>query len=238
MGSNQIHTTTTSSNNNNMPLATTSTSSKHDDDAGVLLSLPQSDLTGNNNKGVLQKADLVLFQLPQNTELQEDFYAGNCQLLANEHAASLVSPSSSYRLVTVGTSNTLVVWKSREESSSSKVTDDEASPPPAKKQKSTATKTTTACRLIQPGGSGASFLIGQEHPVQPSEVLQWFEQQKELHKQQQNGGSNIATIGVPTSALANHFQCSELEMRVALWSIPSVVGIGTSSDCDGNEILW
>jgi hypothetical protein len=203
-----------------MPLASSSSSSSAE--KSILLSLPQSDLLGNNYKGALRRPDLVLIQLPKNDpELQKDFYAGRCQIVANQHSASLVSSCSSYKLVAVGTSNALVVWNELP-------SDDTSAPPPAKRSKKD--HIVTACRLIQPGGSGASFLVGQDHVVDPHDLLAWF-----VQKEQQDASDVAAPRRVATCTLANIFQCSRLEMRMALSQIPSVAGFDRSDVEKGSD---
>ncbi|KAG7337446.1 sister chromatid cohesion protein Dcc1 [Nitzschia inconspicua] len=198
---------------------------------GILLSLPQSDLpTKTKNQGIgaataTKVADLVLFQLPPSVEFQNDFYGGNCQIVANNQSASLVSPTTSFRLVTVGTSNTLVVWKDEKERNNDGVLTSDAdedsstaSPPPTKRSKPTAP--VTSCRLIQPGGSGASFLIGQPHTIDPTDLFQWFEQRRRQY--------NNAAGMVSTSTLSNLFQTSTMEIQTVLSKIPNIVAIQQS----------
>lgn len=255
------------------PRTTTALSSSDNVD-GLLLSLPQSDLpikSIHSSKGsfgsaagidnhisssattTTKKADLVLFQLPSlsnnnDKQFQQDFLHGNCHIVASNQSASLVAPLSSYKLVTIGTSNSLVVWKddnaaSKKSSKKSNSSDDDdddsttmSSPPAWKRPKTTTTCTTllpvTSCRLIQPGGSGSSFLVGQPHSVEPSDVLQWFEQQRQRRQQQQTKKNSTTTttasttsMGVSTKTLANLFQASPVELQVALSQIANIVAV-------------
>jgi hypothetical protein len=211
---------------------------------GTLLSLPQSDLPTVSNKKfskssnaanaaaatTTKKPDLMLFQLPQSDpQFQKDFYAGKCQLLASNRSASIVSPTTSYNLVTVGTSNTLVVWKNdathekdnddKQELSDIDHDDDDdddnesSSLPPCKRSKIMTAMPVTSCRLIQPGGSGASFLVGQRHDVRPHDLLEWFEQRR----------PSKHGMVVSTSTLSNLFQASHVEIQSALSQLPNVV---------------
>jgi hypothetical protein len=204
--------------------------------SGILLSLPQSDLPNKSAKSspssnvIPKTADLVLFQLPTSEQFQQDLYEGKCQILANNKSASLVSPISSYKLVTVGTSNTLVVWeddKKQKEKCQKHLEDVEpSSSPPTKRIKPTSS--VTSCRLIQPGGSGASFLVGQACAVNPSDLSQWFEQRRQQHD---GTGPDIM---VATSILCNLFQASKVEVLSALSQIAIIVAIQRG----GDEQYW
>jgi Sister chromatid cohesion protein Dcc1 len=197
--------------------------------SGILLSLPQSDLPNKPTKPstssitATKKADLVLFQLPTSEQFQKDLYEGNCQILANSKSASLVSSTTSYKLVTVGTSNTLVVWKDGKKPKKNKIEDDDDPSLSTPTKRIKPTSLVTSCRLIQPGGSGASFLVGQQQNVNPNDLCRWFEQRRQQH----NG-----TAGgmVATSTLCNLFQASKVEILSALSKVAIIVAIQQSSE--------
>jgi hypothetical protein len=204
--------------------------------SGILLALPQSDLPNKSTKrssssssSVIRTkpSDLVLFQLPTSEQFQQDLYEGKCQILASNKSASLVSPTTSYKLVTVGTSNTLIVWKDDKNPKGNDLEEDEpSSSPPTKRIKPTSS--VTSCRLIQPGGSGASFLVGQTCELKPRDLCQWFEQ-----RHQQHNNVTVADM-VSTSILCKLFQASKVEILTALSQIAVIVAL---QHC-GEEQFW
>jgi hypothetical protein len=124
-----------------------------------LLTLPKSDLKQSN-------PTLVLTAVPYET-----FLTGN--ILANSKSASLVTPTHSYGFTTIGTSNTLVVWevvpkKEEEEESTTTTTTKIVSSSSNMKMKLQCVP--QPCRLIHPGGSGASFLSHEETHLEAHQV--------------------------------------------------------------------
>lgn len=199
----------------------------------------------------VKRADLVLFRLPavggqggggggwndNSITLADELLAGRCHVLANDRSATLVARTASVGLVAVGTSNALVVWRRPPVTGGGGTEDDnggggwdaegggETGPSDRKRRRAT-----TPCRLIQPGGSGASFLVGQPHEPDPREVLRFF-----LGAAGGNtvGGSNSTGVTYSTSTLANLFQCSDHQIRSALrCGVPNVVA--TSGTPDGH----
>lgn len=173
----------------------------------------------NSMKTTTKRADLVLFEMPKckKGDYRKDLLEGRCKILANGQYASLVTPSTSLKLVTVGTSNALIVWNK-----------DDVNPGEEhlKKRRKTDTtiKTTTTTmvgpsRLIQPGGSGSSFLVGQPRDLDPMELSQFFE--KRQAGRPDGDATTIASIS--TKELCNKFQVAPNEIWEAMLWIPSVV---------------
>ena len=221
----------------------TSAHKKNIDDGGVLLSLPQSDIKSTTKttktkiatviSSKATKSDLVLFQLPTTTTnkinktIIEDLWDGRCQIFANNRSASIVTPSTSLKLVTVGSSNAVVLWKKEQQQQQQQQggkinTDDivesgdkeeeglvESSPTKRLKRScvtidpisnNTDSKAIiTKCRLTQPGGSGSSFLIGQNDDINIHELSQFFIETSKINP---NGSINS------TKELCNLFQVS------------------------------
>jgi hypothetical protein len=225
-----------------------------------LLTLPRSDVASTKSKSIQRstsvnsgagggrrsRPDLVLFQVPS---CMDEMLAGKCQILANHESASLVSPTQSIQLVTVGTSNSLVVWKRQsrhQEQKNTAVTTTTSNNYDKEENKannedevasSKRAKTVTSCRLIQPGGSGASFLVGQTNPLRHDELLHFFAPNggiggasfSPLHRSQQHhqiSNNNKVIRRYSTSTLSNLFQCSDVEMEEALSQIPTIVAFG------------
>ncbi len=119
-----------------------------------LLSLPQSDLKRQ------LKGDLVLVKTSLDVVNNDDAY-----ILANSHRSALITPTKSYSMVMVGTSNALVLVPGQQEPSDE---DD----PPAKRM-----KRGQFCRLVQPGGSGAFFIELPPRPLpDPTQVVELLQQ--------------------------------------------------------------
>lgn len=220
---------------------------------GTLLCLPQCDVqrpdtgasksvgkgigigsnTTSQNKSMkttAKKADLVLFELPKCKKTRNDLMDGRCKILANAQYASLVTPSTSLKLVTVGTSNALVVWNKnipRDENKDANVNPSGESvltESPTKRRKTNATTSVAPCRLIQPGGSGSSFLVGQSRDFDPIELSEFFLKQ-----------GLESTIS--TSKLCNLFQVAPNQIWDAMLAIPYVV---SKYENNGNkkEQVW
>ena len=218
-----------------------------EDTQEALLCLPQCDVerpdTGGSKSGIkgmglssaktknksikttAKRADLVLFELPKTGNTRQDLLEGRCKILANGQYASLVTPSTSLKLVTVGTSNALVVWNkdiapsssSNDENNAASVNTEEESP--TKKRKTEKTPV-ASCRLVQPGGSGSSFLVGQPRDLDPKELSHFFT----------NRGLDTS---ISTSELCNLFQVPPKQIWETMLWIPSVV-----SKYDGKEESW
>ena len=236
---------------------------KMDDNHGTLLSLPQCDLErpeeeasgsiGKNSsfgigkdkrsiKTTAKRADLVLLEFPRSRkeDFEKQILKGNCKVLANGQYASLVTPSSSVKLVAVGTSNALVVWnsdnarsenKNKSQAPSSHIEPGEESPTKRFRLDTAASPTSVACRLIQPGGSGSSFLVGQPRDLDPKELLHFFKKRQV--------GASIETdnpiVSISTNDLCNLFQAAPSQIWEAMLRIPSVVSKYEDINIDGNE---
>jgi hypothetical protein len=138
-----------------------------------------------------KNADLVLIQMPLERLAQS-------HILANDQCASLITPTSSYQLVTQGTSNTYVVWKQKSSGGGDV-------PSPQKKLK---TGNIQVCRLVHPGGSGASFMVGQTPPpLTASDILPYLKQ----------SGQQYTTL-----QLAQILQYSEHEIEQVLAQLPVI----------------
>jgi hypothetical protein len=178
-----------------------------------LLVIPQSDLKRNN-------ADLVLIQMPLERLAQS-------HILANDQRASLITPTSSYTLVTQGTSNTYVVWKTQTSSgngsgannnnnnnnNNNTVTDPTTTSAPSnphKKHKSGNHIKVQACRLVNPGGSGSTFMVGQTPPeLTAADILPYLKQSGQQY--------NNTTL-----QLAQILQYSEIEIEKLLAQLPVI----------------
>eukprot|EP00536_Pseudo-nitzschia_multiseries_P000057 jgi/Psemu1/321427/estExt_fgenesh1_pg.C_20041 len=206
--------------------------------------------TKKSMKTTAKRPDLVLFQLPKtNTKkgsektntIRDDLFRGRCQIMASAQSASLVTPSTSLQLVTVGTSNALVVWKKEEDDDD----DDESgrsgagdeSPMKRRKIINTATATTTTtttstvtpCRLIQPGGSGSSFLVGQSREIDPDELSRFFvERAKNKNTNASKNKNKNADPVVSTHELCNLFQIAPTQLWGAMLRVPGVA----SHECE------
>jgi hypothetical protein len=150
-------------------------------------------------------ADLVLIQMPLERLAQS-------HILANDQRASLITPTSSYQLVTQGTSNTYVVWKHKQKSSgigANNSTDDQDDDPDAPSpQKKLKSGTVQACRLVNPGGSGSSFMVGQTPPpLTASDIVPYLKQ----------SGQQYTTL-----QLAQRLQYSEHEIEQVLAQLPVI----------------
>jgi hypothetical protein len=217
----------------------------------ILLSLPQCDMerpdsggskigsavgvgnSTNKNKSVkttAKRADLVLFELPkfEKGTSRKDLLAGRCKILGNGRCASLVTPSTSLQLVTVGSSNALVVWNKDNASNGTNDTnyassdhDNPGKESPTKRRKfaSTTPATVTPCRLIQPGGSGSSFLVGQPRDFDPMELSHFF---ATLQLPSSDGDATV-TNSISTHELCKLFQVAPKQIWDAMLWIPSVV---------------
>ena len=238
----------------------TSASKKNNDDGGVLLSLPQSDIKSTTKttktkiatviSSKATKSDLVLFQLPTTTTnkinktIIEDLWDGRCQIFANNRSASIVTPSTSLKLVTVGSSNAVVLWKKEQQQQQQQQqggkinTDDivesgdkeeeglvESSPTKKRLKRSCVTidpisnntdskAIITKCRLTQPGGSGSSFLIGQNDDINIHELSQFFIETSKINP----NGSIIST-----KELCNLFQVSPPQIQRAMLRISTII---------------
>jgi hypothetical protein len=240
----------------------------NNDVGGILLSLPQcdmerpdSDIKNNNNnnnnnsmnnnetnkksmKTTTKKTDLVLFQLPSNsgssnTNIVNDLWEGRCQIYANNSSACIVTPSTSLQLVTVGSSNAMVLW----EKGAKKDNEEEGKESPMKRLKksgegqdnttTTTTTTTTSnknitnCRLVQPGGSGSSFLVGQSNELDPNELSRFFTTTSKT-------SSGVST-STSTSELCNLFQVAPGQIRYAMLYVPTVVSYYNNNNEDEDE---
>jgi hypothetical protein len=216
-----------------MSKAAAATTRNDRNNGGILLSLPQSDLpnaaTKINNSNVssnkvfgatarsVKKPNLVLFQLPRgDAEFQRQLWDGNCHIYSNRSSSTFVSTQATYKLITVGTSNTLVVWEKEQndgqENRNDDGVDEEVVEPSAKKIKQCTKTKVTPCRLIQPGGNGASFLVGESYQVPSQDIYQWFSNQKK-------------GIIVSASTLRNVFQSSSEQIDLALSEISNVIPI-------------
>lgn len=222
---------------------------------GTLLCLPQCDVQrpdtgasktvrkgmsiGSNtskNKSVkttAKKADLVLFELPKckDGNTRKDLMEGRCKILANGQYASLVTPSTSMKLVTVGTSNALVVWNKdipQDENKDANLVSSgdsglaEESPTKRRKIDAATPATVAPCRLIQPGGSGSSFLVGQPRDLDPAELAEFFVKRG-------------FEAYVSTSELCNLFQVAPNQIWDAMLWIPFVVSKYEDNSSNGNE---
>jgi len=223
----------------------------NDSTEAILLCLPQCDVqrpdtgasksvgkgmgigsnTKNQNKSVkttAKKADLVLFELPKCKKTRSDLMDGRCKILANAQYASLVTPSNSLKLVTVGTSNALVVWNKdipRDENQDANVAssgDNDLTESPTKRRKMNTTISVAPCRLIQPGGSGSSFLVGQSREFDPMELSEFF----------LNQGLEST---ISTSKLCNLFQVAPNQIWEAMLWIAFVVSKYEHDGSEGTE---
>jgi transposase-like protein len=203
----------------------------HANDGGLLLSLPQSDLP--NTKKTSVKKDLVLLQLPRNDQdFRKELLQGKCQIIANNESSTVVSSNQTHKLITVGTSNALVVWKKKQEEDAGRQEQenntvdkkDTADEPDKKRMKPTSSRAMlkTNCRLVQPGGSGSSFLVGQLYQVESTDVLNFFLKQKQ-------------GLIVSTSRLCNLFQSSAVQIHNALSKLPNVVPIEMNTTTTKND---
>jgi hypothetical protein len=176
----------------------TSRRNSKDDAEGQLLFLPQSDLKRST------RPNLVLMALPSSSasRLQQAFQEGDCKLVTNSKSSALVLPETSYDLTTIGTSNTLVVYP--------KTTSiEEAASPnnPMKRIKLDNNKNRQACRLIQPGGSGSSFLSLQPKKSLTDPIRSLLQDETTKYKE---------------SDLALELQCSLVEIENALETLPCI----------------
>ncbi len=223
-----------------------------EDTQGALLCLPQCDVerpdTGASKSGIkgmdigsksknksikttAKRADLVLFELPKckTGKIRQDLLEGRCKILANGQYASLVTPSTSLKLVTVGTSNALVVWNkdiapiSNDENNAASVNTDPEQESPTKRRKTEKTPV-ASCRLVQPGGSGSSFLVGQPRDLDPKELSHFFT----------NMGLDAS---ISTNELCNLFQVPPKQIWETMLWIPSVVSKYEERN-NGKEELW
>ena len=220
-------------------------------------------------KTTAKRADFVLFEVPKgkkgsvssSSSPRKDLWEGRCKILANGRHASLVTPSTSLQLVTIGTSNALVVWKkddtldgnnNDDTNTNTATASDHATPgeeSPTKRQKLATTTiplTVAPCRLIQPGGSGSSFLVGQPRDLDPMELSHFFAKR---HLGTSGGSDNgdgdgdgdgATVASISTSELCNLFQVAPDQIRQAMLWIPSVVSkhedsINSSNGKEGNE---
>jgi hypothetical protein len=256
--------------------STSASSSKNNDDVndvgGILLSLPQCDMerpdsdnknnkmnVGETNKKSMKtttkKIDLVLFQLPSSsTGTVNDLWEGRCQIYANNSSACLVTPSTSLQLVTVGSSNAMVLWeKGNDQNNNNKKkknrNDEEGEESPMKRLKksaerqdngndntTTTTTTTTSnnitnCRLVQPGGSGSSFLVGQSNELDPNELSRFFTTVEKNSTRK----TSAASTTISTSELCNLFQVAPGQIRYAMLYVPTVVSYYNNENKDEHE---
>ena len=174
-------------------------SNENKDDSRLLI-LPQSDLKRST------RPDLVLMALP-NENVQQALVRGECKLLTNSKSSSLVLPTTSYLLTTVGTSNTLVVYPETKK----KETEENN---PNKRIK--LDMNIQSCRLIHPGGSGASFLSLEQKNLSSNDIRSFLEQQ-----QQEEESSSSKKYLVRDLAL--EFQCSIKEIQQVLETLPCVL---------------
>jgi hypothetical protein len=248
-------------------------SGRMEDIRGTLLSLPQCDMerpdsgvskTGSNRVGLgnnknknksvkttAKRADFVLFEVPKSKKgsscsPRKDLWEGRCKILANGQHASLVTPSTSLQLVTIGTSNALVVWKkddaldgnnnSNDDTNISPASDHanpgEESPRKRRKLATTIPLTVAPCRLIQPGGSGSSFLVGQLRDLDPMELSHFFAKR---HFGTSGGGDDATVASISTSELCNLFQVAPNQIWQAMLWIPSVVSKHDDINRNGKE---
>jgi len=191
-------------------------------------------------KTTTKKADLVLFQLPKSNsdndgnssiKIVDDLWEGRCQIFANNRSASIVSSSTSLQLITVGSSNTMILWKKEEEKEKKTGNEREEESPMKRLKKgghdddddeinndndnsNTNNTIITNCRLVQPGGSGSSFLVGQSNELDPNELSRFFIETAQ---------SSSNSIPTSTSQLCNLFQVSSTQLQHAMLRIPAVV---------------
>lgn len=224
-----------------------------EDTQGALLCLPQCDVerpdTGASKSGIkgmgigtnksknksikttAKRADLMLFELPKCSKgkTREDLLEGRCKILANGQYASLVTPSTSLKLVTVGTSNALVVWNkdiastSNDENNAASVNAHTEEESPTKRRKTEKTPV-ASCRLVQPGGSGSSFLVGQPRDLDPKELSHFFV-------------TRGLDASISTNELCNLFQVPPKQIWETMLWIPSVVSKYEESN-NGKEETW
>ena len=188
---------------------------------------------GNKNtsmKATAKKADLVLFELPRSKKVNssKDVWEGRCKILANDQHATLVTPSTSLQLVMVGTSNALVVWNKdmvhgfnsdANQIASISANPGEESPIKRRKINTNTLGFVAPCRLIQPGGSGSSFLVAQQREIDPEEILHFFKRQQLSRNSARTGTMS----SVSTSELCNLFQVAPNQIWEAMLWVPSVV---------------
>jgi len=247
-----------------MTVTNDANSDRREDTRGILLSLPQCDMerpdsgvnkTGRNGIGIgnkkksmkttAKRADLVLFELPQTKKgnLRKDLLEGRCKILANGQFASLVTPSTSLQLVTVGTSNALVVWKKdntidgnndTNHAPSDRADTGEESPMKRRRIATAISSTVAPCRLIQPGGRGCSFLVGQPHDLDPKELSHFFAKQHVTTPSITHDNA-ATTVSVSTSELCNLFQVAPNQIWKAMLWIPSVVSKNEDTKSNGKE---
>lgn len=172
-----------------------------------LLFLPQSDLKRST------RPNLMLMALPSASasNIQQALQEGNCKLVTSSKSSALVLPDTSYELTTIGTSNTLVVYpKSTSTATASKSTAGESTENPTnKRMKLDSNFSRHACRLIQPGGSGSSFLSLQPKK-NPAEAIRSIL------------SSNATDTTFRENDLALELQCSIVEIKNALETIPCI----------------
>jgi hypothetical protein len=137
---------------------------------------------------------------------------GECKLMTNSKSSALVLPTTSYSLTTIGTSNSLVVFPQQATSTSGLPDDGDISESPPKRTKlSKSNYEIQTCRLIQPGGSGASFLSLQRKMISAEAIRSLL--QDSVSKKESFAPSD----------LAQKFQCSSPEVYQALESLPCVI---------------
>ncbi|VEU36576.1 unnamed protein product [Pseudo-nitzschia multistriata] len=211
---------------------------------GILLSLPRCDMerpdagTGGptaaaaaseanpkkSMKTTAKRADLVLFKLPASAKnqaergetLSDDVLGGRSRILASPASACLVTPSASLKLVSIGTSNALVVWKADTDTDTDAFGNETRASPAKRARTSDPSGTLPAavvapCRLVQPGGSGSSFLVGQPHDPDQGDLARFFEQR----------GPSLPPVS--TAELCNLFQAAPGPLWKALEGVHAVV---------------
>eukprot|EP00980_Cylindrotheca_fusiformis_P011327 scaffold2619_cov129-Cylindrotheca_fusiformis.AAC.5 len=180
----------------------TSNGQGKDDGESRLLYLPQSDLKRST------RPNLMLMAVPSSSAstMQQAFHQGDCKLVTSSKSSALVLPDKSYDLTTIGTSNTLVVYPKQEKSTTDSSPDNNRT----KRQKLSDNDNNLnrqECRLIHPGGSGASFL---------SLTLK-TSQAEAIHSLLKD-----ATTKYDDDSLALELQCSVVEIRKALETLPCI----------------
>ena len=177
----------------------TKNSTSSNDTGSKLLFLPQLDLKRST------RPDLVLMALP-NKDVQKALMDGNCKLLTNSKSSSLVLPTTSYNLTTIGTSNTLVVYpKATTTALTEKEEEEDRISNKRIKLLTDENSGIQSCRLIQPGGSGASFLSLEKMKLSLDAIRSFLLLEKKY---------------CSLSDLCLEFQCSAVEMKQALEKLP------------------
>lgn len=173
-----------------------------------LLTLPRDDLIIRENMissvatppSKQHKEKFLMIEMPEEWSV-EDF--SDCQFVATgDQQVALISSDQSFHLTKVETSNVLVLLPASQSAESNYAAEES----PNKRQKSDLN--TTTARLLNPGGSGASFLL-----MNPR-VLPLFDLRKLLPTWEATSSSVATTKS--TIQLAHQLQVSEAQLRRGL----------------------